>query len=225
MYILDKTEGNAAQINGHPAWGSVYDISSQQTTLMNVFTNTFCASGMHLPNGSFVTFGGNGAIGPGGEVGSQPNPFDGGVTAIWDSTYQDFDGRRSIRVLTPCEGDIDGRPECQWFDNATFIAMQRNRWYAGAEPLADGSIAIIGGYVAGGYVNRNFPNVDPAFEGGAAEPTYEFYPSKGEPQMMQFMVDTSGLNSYAHTYLMPSGQMFVQANLSTSASVFSIHCI
>jgi hypothetical protein len=31
---------------------------------------------------------------------------------------------------------------------------------------------------------------------------------------MQFMVDTSGLNSYAHAFMMPSGKMFVQANIS-----------
>ena len=29
---------------------------------MSVLTNTFCASGMHLPNGSYATFGGNAAI-------------------------------------------------------------------------------------------------------------------------------------------------------------------
>jgi hypothetical protein len=33
----------------------------------------FCASGMHLRNGSFATFGGNGAVGPDGRIGSQPN--------------------------------------------------------------------------------------------------------------------------------------------------------
>ncbi|KAH7890328.1 hypothetical protein F5I97DRAFT_1946086 [Phlebopus sp. FC_14] len=32
---------------------------------------------------------------------------------------------------------------------------------------------------------------------------------------MQFMITTSGLNSYAHTYLMPSGKMLIQANIST----------
>lgn len=219
VYILDKAEGNAAQIDGHPAWGAYYDIATQQTTLMDVATNVFCASGMHLPNGSYVTFGGNGAVGPAGNMGSVPNPD--GYSALFDEQYQDYDGRKAIRVLSPCDGDITGKPECQWFDNATFLAMQKERWYSAAEPLGDGSVAIIGGFVNGGYVNRNFPNVDPAFEGGAAEPTYEFYPSKGEATIMQFMIDTSGLNSYAHTYLMPSGQMFVQANLSTSTCPLS----
>jgi hypothetical protein len=32
---------------------------------------------------------------------------------------------------------------------------------------------------------------------------------------MQFMIKTSGLNSYAHAFLLPSGRVFVQANIST----------
>ena len=28
VYILDKTEGNAVQIDGHPAWGSVWCVIS-----------------------------------------------------------------------------------------------------------------------------------------------------------------------------------------------------
>jgi len=27
VYILDKAEGNAAEIDGHPAWGSVWFVS------------------------------------------------------------------------------------------------------------------------------------------------------------------------------------------------------
>ncbi|KAG8693540.1 hypothetical protein FRC09_010439, partial [Ceratobasidium sp. 395] len=62
----------------------------------------------------------------------------------------------------------------------------------------------------------NTPNVDPAYSGGAAEPTYEFWPSRGTAAaVMQFMITTSGLNSYAHLFLMPSGRMFAQANYST----------
>lgn len=182
--------------------GSCRDIASSTSTLMDMTTNTFCASGMHLPNGSFATFGGNQDIGPGGIASNQ----DGFLP-----TYDDQDGGTAIRILNPSDGAT------QWFDNANLLAMQQRRWYAGTEALADGSVVLIGGFVNGGYVNRNFPNTDPTYEGGGAEPTYEFFPARdGGAQLMQFMTTTSGLNSYAHAYLMPSGQMFVQANLSTS---------
>jgi hypothetical protein len=182
---------------------------------MEVETNTFCASGMHLPNGSYVTFGGNGAVGPGGKIGSVTNSAGSGA---FDATYQDYDGTKSIRILNPCtDADDWTSPNCQWFDNASVLAMQKQRWYSAAEALADGTVVLIGGFVNGGYINRNTPNTDPEYEGGAAEPTYEFFPSNGVPaQVMQFMIQTSGLNSYAHTYLLASGKMLVQANISTS---------
>ncbi|KAJ7139027.1 glyoxal oxidase N-terminus-domain-containing protein [Mycena epipterygia] len=215
VYILDKAEGNAATVNGHPAWGSVWDIDTHDVQVMDVATNVFCASGMHLPNGSFVTFGGNGAVGPGGNIGSVKNPS--GASGSWDATYQDFDGSRAIRILNPCTDASDfSSANCQWFDQPDLLSMQKQRWYSAAEPLADGTVVIIGGFVNGGYINRNYPNTDPTFEGGAAEPTYEFYPSNGQtPQIMNFLVKTSGLNAYAHTFLLASGNLFVQANYST----------
>lgn len=190
---------------------------------MDVRTNTFCASGMHLPNGSFVTFGGNGAVGRGGKIGSQVNAAGSGA---WDSEYQDFDGTKSIRVLNPCTTSDDfTSSNCQWYDDPSVLSMQKQRWYSAAEALPDGSVVMIGGFVNGGYINRNYPNVDPEFEGGAAECTYEFYPSNGRPaQTMQFMIKTSGLNSYAHTYLLTSGKMLVQANISTSQSSSLLIC-
>ncbi|KAL4247653.1 Galactose oxidase-like Early set domain-containing protein [Abortiporus biennis] len=214
VYVLDKSEANAAKFGNFPAMGAVYDIAGRDASTMGVTTNVFCASGMHLPNGSYVTFGGNGAIGPGGNVGDVPNP--GGGSGQYDSSFGDYDGTTAIRILNPCTGDPSTwGAECQWFDNASLLSMQKHRWYSAAEPLGDGSIAIIGGFTNGGYINRNYPNLDPAYEGGAAEPTYEFFPSKGEAQVMQFMIKTSGLNAYALSYLLPSGNMLVQANYST----------
>ncbi|ESK91597.1 glyoxal oxidase [Moniliophthora roreri MCA 2997] len=210
VYILDKAESNAAQINGHPAWGAVWDINTHQTNLMDVRTNVFCAGGMHLPNGSYVTFGGNKAIGPGDSKSSDGQD-------LFDNRLGVYDGRNAIRLVDPCTSSDDwSSSKCQWFDDPSVLAMQKQRWYAAAEPLGDGSIAIIGGYTNGGYINRNYPNDDPATSHGGSEPTYEFFPSNGrEAKVMQFMIKTSGLNSYAHTYLMPSGKMFVQANYST----------
>ncbi|KZS91354.1 glyoxal oxidase [Sistotremastrum niveocremeum HHB9708] len=202
VYILDKVEANEATIDGHHAWAAVWDIASSTAELMDMTTNTFCASGMHLPNGSFATFGGNAAIGPQGEKSDQGE---------FDSTYQDYDGAQAIRILNPCSDD-----GCQWYDGQNQLQMARKRWYAGTEALADGSVVLMGGFVGGGYVNRNLPNTDPTTEGGGAEPSFEFYPPRsGDIENMQFMTTTSGLNAYAHAYLMPSGKMFVQANLST----------
>lgn len=182
---------------------------------MDVRTNSFCSSGMHLPNGSYITFGGTGAVGPGGNLGSQLNP--GGLSGAWDSQYQDFDGARAMRILNPCTNANDfSSPNCQWFDNSTYVSMKSARWYSAAEATGDGNVVIIGGFVYGGYVNRNYPNIDPVNEGNASNPTYEYYPPRvAAPRIFQFLVTTSGLNAYAHTFLMPSGKMFVQANTST----------
>ena len=198
-------------------------MSSHQSTVMEVRTNTFCSSGMHLPNGSYVTFGGNGAVGPGGALGSQPYP--GNYSAMWDNTYQDFDGTKAIRILNPCSiSDLaSSQSQCQWFDDPTILAMKTGRWYSAAEALGDGTVIIIGGFANGGYINRNTPNIDPENEGGAAIPTYEYYPPKSEtPPVFQFLVQTSGLNAYVHTFLMPSGKLFVQANISTSMWLCSV---
>ena len=193
------------------------DIGSHQTTLMDVRTNSFCASGMHLPNGSFANFGGNDAVTFQGKPGSQRNP-DG--TGAWDSVYQDFDGRRAIRVVNPCKSSDDlTSPQCGWFDDPTVLAMKRARWYSGVEPTGDGTVVILGGFVTGGYINRWYPDTDPVTERGSAENTYEFYPARdGDPQPVKFLADTSGLNAYSHMFMMPSGKMLVQANLSTSKS-------
>ena len=217
VYILDKAEANEAKFGNYPAMGAVYDITSRTATTMGVSTNVFCASGMHLPNGSFATFGGNGAVDLKGGIGDVTPP-DNPYTATFDTNLGDYDGTTSIRILKPCGSSDDfSSPECQWFDNASLLHMQKPRWYSAAEPLGDGTVVLIGGFTNGGYVNRNYPNVDPVNEGGAAQPSYEFFPPNGqEAQVMNFMVKTSGLNAYAHSYLMPSGKMFVQANYSTS---------
>lgn len=177
---------------------------------------------MHLPNGSFVTFGGNDGITIGGKVGSQKNP-DG--TGHWDSIYQDFDGRKAIRILNPCSSSENLlSSKCTWYDEVEHLSMKRNRWYAAAEPLGDGTVVILGGFVSGGYINRwkpDRPNVDAVTQAGLAENSYEYFPAKAkDAEVVDFLVKTSGLNSYAHTFLMPSGMMLVQANHSTSVFLF-----
>lgn len=185
-------------------------MNTRTATPVDAQTNPFCAGGMHLPNGSYAVFGGNTAIGPGGDN-SAPNS-----TEKYDPYYDDFDGTRAIRMITPCDGDLTAAP-CAWDDSQNGLQMLKHRWYPGVEPLADGTVVLIGGFRQGGYINREYPNVDPTYEVNKSEPTYEFFPPTGQdPPILKFVVDTSGLNSFPLTYLMPSGKMFVQANYSTS---------
>ncbi|GLB40790.1 putative copper radical oxidase [Lyophyllum shimeji] len=93
--------------------------------------------------------------------------------------------------------------------------MQKKRWYSTAEPLADGSIVLIGGMVGGGYINRNTPDTTPVPE--AAENSHEFCPSRSPATPLPFLYKTGGLIVYAHAFLrlLNSGKMLVQANVST----------
>lgn len=88
-------------------------------------------------------------------------------------------------------------------------------------------MVIIGGFVFGGFINCWYPNMDPTFEAKdgttSSEPTFEFFPARaGDPEVLDFYVKTSGLNAYPHTFLMPSGKMLLQANLSTGLPPFFI---
>ncbi|KAJ7070506.1 copper radical oxidase variant A [Mycena amicta] len=211
LYIVDKAQGNAEMIKGHSAWGSVWDLTSGNVDLMDIQTNTFCSSGMHLPNGSYSVFGGNGAVSIGG---GDPDE----KAAGWDSVLQDFDGSRAIRILSPCTSADDfTSSECQWYDDPTNPAMrmQAQRWYSTAEALGDGTIVLMGGFTGGGYIPRIIPNTDPTL---GTSLTYEFFPNTKNqaPQNLQFLFKSSALNAYPHAYLMASGKVFLQANLSTA---------
>ncbi|SPO32358.1 probable glyoxaloxidase 1 [Ustilago trichophora] len=202
VFILDKAENNSKRLaDGRPVWGSFYSLADDSVTGVSVTTNTFCASGATLGNGTWLVAGGNQAVGYGGAAQAQNlNP------------YQDYDGTRAIRLLEPGSKT--------WIDSPSTTTAQVNmlqsaRWYPGIEVLEDGSVLFVGGAVGGGYINRNTPNIDPLYQGGGSNPTYEYFPSKGNQSVCQFMGKTSGLNMYPHTYLMPSGKIFMQANYST----------
>ena len=211
VYILDKSEGNQVTINSHPAMGAVYDIASRTAVPIEVVSNPFCASGMHMPNGSFIAFGGNSAVGPHGDPGDEGS---------YDSQFGDSDGRTGVRVMNPlgCTA-TDSSPQCGWYDNPAVTHLVVDRWYSTAEALGDGTVAVIGGFSSGGYINRNYPvDNDPIWQGNGSQPTYEFWPTTGQrSDYMPFLVEAGGLNSYPLAFLLASGKVFLQANVSTSA--------
>ncbi|KAF8647070.1 hypothetical protein AX16_006905 [Volvariella volvacea WC 439] len=186
VFFVDKVENNPTQINGHPVWASEWGMESNAQRPMNAITNSFCAGGNVLGNGTWINVGGNQAVTYGGD----PAPSqDGGPP------YYNPDGRRSL--LTPCD---DGN--CDWI-LSPYASDQR--WYPTLETLEDGSIMIVGGCRWGGYVN----------DAGQDNPTYEFFPPRGEIVRLPILERTLPANLYPLIWLLPSGRLFIQSNWAT----------
>ncbi|KAK4686430.1 hypothetical protein P7C73_g3698, partial [Tremellales sp. Uapishka_1] len=184
----------------HPAWAVEYDVNNNTYRTMDVYSNTFCAGGAVLGNGTWIVFGGNQPV------------TTGGVATTYGAAYDDNDGGTAIRLLNPCEDE-----SCEWIqgtvdysttdDTGGWLQMTGRRWYPMVEGLPDGSVIIIGGDKNGGYVNTAAQD----------NPTYEFWPPKGDGEAvgLSFLSDTLPVNLYALTWLMPSGKLFMQASRST----------
>ncbi|KAK0648097.1 glyoxal oxidase N-terminus-domain-containing protein [Cercophora newfieldiana] len=138
VFIVDKAENNALHVAGHPAWATAYDLRTNTIRPMDVPTNTFCAAGVLLGDGTILNAGGD----------QQEHVMD-------NVDSKAVDGRRRLRLLAPCD---DGT--CQWQDRPD-LQMNSQRWYPTLEVLEDGSSIIIGGSLEGGYVN---PGDNPTYE-------------------------------------------------------------
>ncbi|EFP84046.1 uncharacterized protein PGTG_09759 [Puccinia graminis f. sp. tritici CRL 75-36-700-3] len=177
VYILDKAENNPLRLPGtnKPAWATEYDLRTNTFRTMEVATNTFCAEGAALSNGTRISVGGNKAV-----------------------TFGGLDG-------VNLAGTLVQRRWCQWSVNPGGALLQAKRWYPTVETLEDGSVIIIGGCTDGGYVNDANQNI----------PTVEYFPSKGQPNKLNFLLTTLPANLYTLTWLLPSGNLFLQSNLGT----------
>lgn len=207
LYVLDKTERNPTLAPGknHPAWASVIDLDTFESAPLDVRTNTFCAGGTVLGNGTWLNAGGNKAVKEGGQ---DAGPLGSAARVDGDNVYGNVDGGKAVRVL-----DCDNAGECTWYDNARNY-MKFERWYPTLETLEDGSAMIMAGCIDGGYVNdRNQDN-----------PTIEYFP-KHTPQNanwfgvgqelieLQILDRTLPLNLYPLIWLLPSGNVFIQVGL------------
>ena len=137
----------------------------------------------------------------------------GGVATTDQGVYHDTDGGTAIRLLDPCDDE-----SCSWTQgvqpfNTTsgttggWLQMTGSRWYPTIETLEDGSVIVIGGDGNGGYVSTQKQN----------NPTLEYFPPKGDGKAiyLDFLNRTVPTNLFPLTWLLPSGRLFMQANLST----------
>lgn len=207
-----ETENNSLTVTTsgvtHPAWGVSYDLNTNAVTPMEVTSNTFCAGGLSVGNGSWVVFGGN-----------QPVTYQG--VAVSDTTnnpsganpYDDADGGAAIRLLTPCEDD-----SCGWQEGGSALTMSSKRWYPTIEGLADGSLVVLGGDTNGGYVSTYAQN----------NPTYEYWPKQASGSIsMAFLNATVPVNLFPLTWLTSSGKwtrIHIYSQLRNNVSQASCSC-
>ncbi|WOO82856.1 Aldehyde oxidase GLOX [Vanrija pseudolonga] len=200
VFILDKSENNSMTVttNGvtHPAWGSTYNLQTNEAIPIEVTSNTFCAGGFSVANGSWVVFGGNQPVTYGGVAVN-----DKGLNPNGTNPYTNTDGGAAIRLMTPCD---DG--SCPWYEGGNSLTMAAKRWYPTIEGLADGSVIVLGGDHNGGYVSTFAQN----------EPSYEYWPKQSSGAIpMNFLNATVPVNLFPLTWLLPSGKLFLQAAYKT----------
>ncbi|KAJ7241370.1 glyoxal oxidase N-terminus-domain-containing protein [Mycena rebaudengoi] len=128
------TNINPLTINGKSAWGALFNMQTNTATPLEVVSDTFCASGSLLSNGSMVSVGGN-------------LPFAPGVST---------DGRMGLRLFEPCSA-VDGAG-CTLFDSPPVFHLAESRWYPSTLRIFDGSLMVVGGT----HILTPFYNVDPA---------------------------------------------------------------
>ncbi|KAJ6536897.1 glyoxal oxidase N-terminus-domain-containing protein [Mycena capillaripes] len=126
--IYDKVEHNPLTVKGHVAWAVELDLNSQTVRALNPLSNSFCATGSFLSNGTFINSGGN--------------PIEFGIGA---------DGLQAIRMFTPCN---DGT--CDVYENPTRIRLSSPRWYPSSARIEDGSalIFVIPSYINNASINN-----------------------------------------------------------------------
>jgi hypothetical protein len=188
--IVDKVQHNPLTISGHPAWAALYNLETHAVKPLAMESNSFCAGGTFLGNGTLINVGGN--------------PVVHSHTSSAD--FGDVDGLQAIRMLAPCNSDsADG---CEMYEDHSRIRMATPRWYNTVVRINDGSAMIIGGSKSGGWINNATVN----------NPSIEYFPPKaihksnGLPIHLRFFVDTLGSNLFPIAFLLPDGKIFIAAN-------------
>ena len=54
--FFDRASNDPLQVNDHPAWGALYNLETNTASPLDLITDSFCASGGFLSNGTMVNF-------------------------------------------------------------------------------------------------------------------------------------------------------------------------
>ncbi|KDR84528.1 hypothetical protein GALMADRAFT_220246 [Galerina marginata CBS 339.88] len=202
--IFDKVEHNPLTVAGHVAWSVELNLNTNTVRALNPLSNTWCATGSFLGNGTLLNSGGNPVV----ITGALPTLSFNTRCLLYVPAISSpgQNGLQGIRLFTPCTNG-----NCDVFEDPARIHLTSNRWYPSSVRIEDGSVIIFGGSVGGGFINGASGN----------NPSYEFYPPKningnqgfnGVKIPSQFLVDTLNSNHYPILVYLPDGTIFVAAN-------------
>ena len=52
--FFDRATNDPLMVDGHAAWGALWNLETNKASALNLVTDTFCASGAFLSNGTMV---------------------------------------------------------------------------------------------------------------------------------------------------------------------------
>jgi hypothetical protein len=132
--FFDRATNDTMQIDNHTAWGAVWNLETNTARPLAMKSDSFCASGAMISNGSMVGFIFFINIRQRLIHGQQISV--GGMET--EMVPQAADGRMGIRVWEPCD-DPTG-DSCVLFDNPELLHMAETRWYPSSCRIFDGSL-------------------------------------------------------------------------------------
>ncbi|POW10014.1 hypothetical protein PSTT_06421, partial [Puccinia striiformis] len=182
--IIDKVEHNSLKINGRPAWAALYNLETDEVMPLSLKSNSFCAGGSFLSNGTLLNIGGN-------------------APEFQKQEFGDTNGLQSIRFYTPCD---DGKCAINEYAN---IKLTTARWYPTSTRLPDGSVMIVGGSTEGAFRNSAKIN-NPTIE---YYPPKKFQANAKSPVFSPFLNRTLVTNLFPIVIALPIPDMiFMAAN-------------
>ncbi|KAK7044681.1 glyoxal oxidase N-terminus-domain-containing protein [Favolaschia claudopus] len=174
--------------DGKVAWGALWNLETNKATPLKLLTDSFCASGALLSNGTMVSVGGN-------IPASQDVPQTGAR-----------DGRMGLRLFGPCLDPNAEGPGCTIFEDLDNLQLAETRWYTSTARIFDGSLLIVGG------IHESTP-----FYNNDSVSSFEFFPKKdgGVPRPSAFLERSLPVNLFPRVFALPDGKVFMLANNQT----------
>ncbi|KAJ7753337.1 glyoxal oxidase N-terminus-domain-containing protein [Mycena maculata] len=169
--------------DGKVAWGALWNLETSEVTALKLVSDSFCASGAILSNGTMVSVGGN-------------------IPAAQDLNQTGaVDGRMGLRLFGPCASPTG--ENCTIFEDLETLHLAETRWYTSSLRIFDGSLMIVGGI----HEDTPFYNTDPV-----NNIEFFPKKDGGVPRPLDFLNRTVPVNLFPRVFALPDGKVFMVAN-------------